>query len=273
MPRQTLANGSEAVGLACKTEQDPMNTPEPARTTRAPDGSLEVYLLGLVDFDAALFLQERHMLDVSQRDDGQGALLVCEHPPLITIGREGSRADICCDPEELAARQIEVRWLNRGGGALVHVPGQLVLYTILPVARRGWGMAAYRQELEQAVLDMCREMRIRAWRQPAGSGICCRSGKVANVGVAIRDGVSSHGLFINVNPQMDAVALVRSQDNDRLRFPRVSSLAAERGVPVAMPAVRESLIRRLAARLDYDRYHLYTGHPLLRRTRRVVAYA
>jgi hypothetical protein len=40
-----------------------------------------------------------------------------------------------------------------------------------------------------------------------------------------------------------------------------------------MPAVRESLVRRLAARLDYPRYHLYTGHPLLRRTRRVVAYA
>ena len=109
--------------------------------------------------------------------------------------------------------------------------------------------------------------------QPAGSGICCRSGTVANVGVAVRQGVSSHGLFINVNPRMDTIALVRSQDDDRSRFPRASSLAAERGIPVAMPAVRESLIRRLAARLDYDRYHLYTGHPLLRRTRRAVAYA
>jgi lipoyl(octanoyl) transferase len=241
--------------------------------TKTPDGSLEVYLLGLVDFEAALFLQERLAMDVAGRDDGQGALLVCEHPPLLTIGREGSRDDIRCGPEELAARQIAVRWLNRGGGALVHVPGQLALYPILPVARRGWGLAAYCERLEQAALDMCREMRIRAWRLSLGAGVYCRCGKVANVGVAVRQGVSSHGLFVNVNPRMDAVALVRPGDSHGHAQPRAGSLAAERGIPVAMPAVRESLIRRLAARLDYDRYHLYTGHPLLRRTRRVVAYA
>jgi lipoyl(octanoyl) transferase len=246
-----------------------MTAPEPDRT-QAPDGSLEVYLLGLVDFGAALFLQERLMMDVARRDDGQGALLVCEHPPLLTIGREGSRADIRCGPEELAAREIEVRWLNRGGGALVHVPGQLALYQILPLARRGCGMAAYCDRLEEAVLDTCREIRIRARRLSLGEGVYCRCGQVATVGVAIRQGVSSHGLFVNVNPRMDALALVRPRAGNGTR---ASSLAAERGRPVAMSALRESLIRRLAARLDYDRYHLYTGHPLLRRTRRVVAYA
>jgi len=243
-----------------------MNTAEPARTTSA-DGALEVYLLGLVDFDAALFLQERLMMDVAQRDDGHGMLLICEHPPLITIGRSGSQADIGCEAHELTARQIDVRWLNRGGGALVHVPGQLALYPILPLDRRGLGLAAYRERLEQSAIDTCREMRIRAWRKPAGAGVFCRGGKVANVGVAVRQGVSSHGLFVNVNPWMDAIGLVRSGTG------RASSLAAELAVPVSMASVRESLIRRLAARLDYDRYHIYTGHPLLRRTRRVVAYA
>src|SRR5260370_19186128 len=99
-----------------------MHLSEPVRTS-APEGALEVFLLGTVDFDAALFLQERLMMDVAQRDGGQGALLVCEHPPLITIGREGSQVDIVCEPEELTARQIEVRWLNRGGGCLCHGPG------------------------------------------------------------------------------------------------------------------------------------------------------
>ncbi|MGE5191142.1 MAG: lipoyl(octanoyl) transferase LipB [Deltaproteobacteria bacterium] len=243
-----------------------MKTTEPART-KAPPGALEVFLLGVVDFDAALFLQERLMMDVAQRDDGHGVLLACEHPPLITIGREGSQAHVHGHAEELTARQMEIRWLNRGGGALVHVPGQLALYPILPLARRGLGLAAYRERLEQALLDSCRELRIRAWRKPAAAGLFSRGGKVAEIGVAVRQGVSSHGLFVNVNPRMDAIDLVRSGEG------RASSLAAERGVPVPMPSVRESLIRRLAARLDYDRYHLYTGHPLLRRTRRVVAYA
>jgi lipoyl(octanoyl) transferase len=243
-----------------------MNTPEPART-KAPAAALQVFLLGVVDFDAALFLQERLMMDVANGDDGHGVLLVCEHPPVITIGREGSQADLCCGSEELTARQIEVRWLNRGGGALVHLPGQLALYPILPLAHRGLGLAAYRERLELGLLDMCREVRIRAWRRPSVAGVFCRGGQVASVGVAVRQWVSSYGLFVNVNPRMDAVHLVRSGDG------RASSLAAERGVPVPMPSVRESLIRRLAARLDYERYHLYTGHPLLKRTRRVVAYA
>ncbi len=243
-----------------------MNTPEQNRPA-ALEGALEVYLLGVVDFDAALFLQERLMMDVGQGDDGRGVLLVCEHPPLITIGREGSSAEIRGSREELVAREIETRWLNRGGGALVHVPGQLVAYPILPLARRGLGLAAYRQRLELAVLDTCSEMRVRASGRPGTAGVFCRGGKVAQIGVAVRSWVSSHGLFLNVNPRMDAIALVRSSDC------RASSLSAERGCTVAMPSVRESLIRRLAARLDYDRYHLYTGHPLLRRTKRVVAYA
>jgi lipoyl(octanoyl) transferase len=228
-------------------------------------GALEVHLLGLVDFDAAQYLQERLMRDIAECDDGRGAVLVCEHPPLITVGREGSRSEIRCSPEELTSRQMEVRWLNRGGGALVHTPGQLAVYPILPIARRGWGLVAYRERLEEALFDMCGEMRIAAHRAPGG--IVCRSGLVAQVGVAVRSWISSQGVFVNVNARMDSLALVRSGGV------RSSSLAAERGAVVSMPAVRESLIRNLAARLDYARFHLYTGHPLLRRTKRVVAYA
>jgi lipoyl(octanoyl) transferase len=243
-----------------------MNTSEPIRTT-ALNGALEVYLLGLVDFDAALYLQERLSRDVAEQADGRGALLVCEHPPLITVGREGSRAEIRCDANELAAREIEVRWVNRGGRSVIHVPGQLVVYPILPVARRGWGLAAYREKLEQSLLDMCGELRVRAWQEPEAAGVFCRGGQLAHVGVAVRSWISSHGLFVNVNPQMDFLRLVRTESW------RSTSLTAQRGNSVTMSAVRESLVRVLAARLEYDRYHLYTGHPLLRRTKRVVAYA
>ncbi|MBI3864446.1 MAG: lipoyl(octanoyl) transferase [Planctomycetia bacterium] len=243
-----------------------MNAPEP-KSTGAPNGALEVYLLGLVDFDAAIALQERLMREVAGYDDGRGALLVCEHPPLITVGREGSRAELRCSQEELLARQIAVRWLNRGGGSVVHAPGQLALYPILPVARRGWGLSALRERLELALVDLCRETHVRAWRVPEAAGVFCRTGQVAHLGVAIRSSISSHGLFVNVSPRMDALSLVRSQ------FGRATSLATARGQTVSMPAVRECLIRRLAAHLDYERYHLYTGHPLLVRTKRVVAYA
>jgi lipoyl(octanoyl) transferase len=243
-----------------------MKISEPVQPLALP-GALEVYLLGLVDFDAALYLQEHLARDIADHVDGRGGLLVCEHPPLITIGREGSRAEIRCDTDELTTRQIEIRWINRGGRSIVHGPGQLVVYPIVPLACRGWGLAVYRERLEQALLGMCREVRVRAWQEPDAAGVFCRGGRLAYVGVAVRSWISSQGLFVNVNPQMDLLRLTRPVEG------RSTSLAAQRGTAVAMSAVRESLIRQLAERLEYDRYHLYTGHPLLRCAKRMVAYA
>lgn len=231
------------------------------------EASLEVHLLGLVDFDASLYLQDRLANELAGRNDGRGALLVCEHPSLITVGREGSREHILCAPEELRARGMEVRWISRGGGCIVHVPGQLALYPVLPLDRRGLGLGEFRSRVEQAVVDACGELRIAAEVDPEHPGVFARGGQVAFFGAAVRSWISSHGVFVNVNPRMDAIKLVRSGTQ------RVTSLAAERRTPLSMGSVRESLIRHLAARLDYPRYHLFTGHPLLRRTRRVVAYA
>ncbi len=230
--------------------------------------ALEVYLLGLVDFEAALFLQDRLATGLGERADAAGAVLVCEHPPLITVGREGSRADFCCSPEELTSREIAVRWLNRGGGCVSHAPGQLAIYPIIPLERRHLGLVDFRNHLEAAVVDACVELQIPASQRPDEPGVWCRAGQVAQIGIAVRNGVSYHGAFVNVCPRPDLMRLTRG-----LAGARLSSLAAQGLRPVSMAPVRESLVRNLAARLDYPRYHLYTGHPLLRRTKKVVAYA
>ncbi|MEX0715800.1 MAG: hypothetical protein WD066_04400, partial [Planctomycetaceae bacterium] len=232
----------------------------PASRTSA---SLEVHLLGLVEFDAALALQERMVFDVSGRDDTQGRLLVCEHPPLISIGREGSRAHLRAEPADLRSRQIDVRWLNRGGGCVVHAPGQLAAYPVVPLDRLGLGLAEYRRRLEEGVLDVCRELRIPAERR-GEPGVFCRTGQVAQLAVAVKSWVAYQGIFLNVRPDM---TLQRLADPPR---PDVSpsSLEAQRQRPVSMHAVRESLVRNLASRLEYAEHLLYTGHPLLVRTRK-----
>ena len=111
------------------------------------DAALDVRLLGTVDFESALFLQERLVYDISGRDDLFGGLLLCEHPPLITVGRAGSRAHILVDQKELTASRLDVRWLNRGGGCLVHAPGQLAVYPVVPLDRLGLGVREYRAHL------------------------------------------------------------------------------------------------------------------------------
>ena len=241
-----------------------------ASTEQLPAGaSLEVYLLGMVDFDAAQVLQDRLMAEIEQRNDKRGILLLCEHPPLITVGREGSRSHLACEPEELVARQIDVRWLNRGGGCIVHAPGQLAVYPLIPLSHMKLGLPDLRERVEQAVIDTCRELHIAAERDPARPGVWCRCGQLAQLGLAVRSWVSYQGLYLNLSPRMDVQRLLCVPWFES----RLTSLSAQLVKPMSMAAVRESIVRRLASRLGYERFFLYTGHPLLRRTRRVVAYA
>lgn len=226
--------------------------------------SLEVHLLGVVDFDSACLLQERLVYEISGRNDRLGNLLICEHPPLITIGREGSRAHIRVETDELIARQMDVRWLSRGGGSLVHTPGQLAIYPIVPLDRLALGLSDYRGHLEQAVLDVCRELRIPAYRDPDEPGLWTRSGQFAHPGIAVKWWVAYHGVFLNVSPPMELMRLTCPNRRDD----PVTSLAAEDGRNLSMHRVREAVIRHLADRLGYERFHLYTGHPLLRRAKK-----
>lgn len=95
-----------------------------ARPTAAAAGrALEAHLLGQIDFDTALALQQHLVYEAGGRRDESITLLVCEHPPIITIGRGGSRSQLRATTAELTSRQLEVRFVSRGGGAIVHAPG------------------------------------------------------------------------------------------------------------------------------------------------------
>lgn len=234
---------------------------------RRQSHALEVYLLGTVDFDSAMFLQDRLHRDISQREDGLGALLICEHAPVVTIGREGSMRDLLAGPREFESRLLETKRVARGGGTLVHGPGQVAAYPILPVARANRQADEFVGRCLAAVCDMASEKKINASLTEDQTGVKSRCGQFGWVGAAIRDGVSSHGLFVNVAPDMEPFRLIRSPRS-------VGSLSMQRMSPVPMPKVRESLIRNLADQFEYENVHLYTRHPLLtRRTRKVVEYA
>jgi lipoyl(octanoyl) transferase len=236
------------------------------RRTTAEAAALEVHLLGLVDFDAALVLQERLVFDISGRDDRQGALLLCEHPPLITLGREASIADVLVDESELRSVGIDVRWITRGGGACVHAPGQLAIYPVLPLDRLGIGLAEYRRRLEDALIAVCRDQLIPARSRPDEPGLWSRAGQIACFGVSVKSWVSCHGMHLNVDPDPGFLRLVRTNPAGE----RSTSLQAQRVRRTSMPAVRESVIRHIVGQFGYERFHVYTGHPLLRRTSRRV---
>tara|TARA_B100000029_G_scaffold513399_2_gene612898 strand:+ start:125 stop:874 length:750 start_codon:yes stop_codon:yes gene_type:complete len=233
--------------------------------TRLSD-SLEVYLLGRVELDAAIFLQQAWVEEISGRNDRLGALFLCEHPPVATIGREGRRSQLLANDRELQSRLMNLHWLNRGGGALIHSPGQLAAYPVLPLDRLGLGLGDFRVALEQAVIETCSELKVTATRDRRRPGVFCRTGQLAWIASATRHWVSHHGLFLNVAPAMHLQRLVARDPGGQ----PPSSLSAQCTRPISMHATREHLVRHLAAQFGYENWHLYTGHPMLTRNRKVV---
>jgi lipoyl(octanoyl) transferase len=231
-----------------------------------PELSLDFHLLGVVGFQQVLDLQRRL---VATAIDGQARtvpVLLCEHPNLITVGRRGSRAHIRLTEEQLKRRNLPVEWVARGGGCLVHAPGQLAVYPIVPLEDLGWTVAEYVDRLHRSLLAVVSAMRLPAELRPGTRGVWGRTGLLAALGINVRKGVTSHGLFVNVCPDMSAFGFVDSMP--RHEHSTMSSLLAERRGAVRMANVRTTFIECLAQAFGVERYHVHAGHPWLRTQRK-----
>jgi lipoyl(octanoyl) transferase len=230
---------------------------------------LAFHLLGQISCDDAWALQQRLAADLAERATRAAVILFCEHPPLITVGRRGSRGHIRMAGERLRQENLDVRWVRRGGGCILHAPGQLAVYPVVPLATLGWTLGAYLRRLQRGLLQALETLQIHGTTPAGRLGVWGRSGLLAAIGVAVRRGVTSHGAFLNVNPAMrlfgfvDAVAPGRVEPGTKSTM---GSLLAERRTAVRMASVRAALVEGLAQAFDTDRYHLHTGHPLLVRT-------
>jgi lipoyl(octanoyl) transferase len=273
--------------------------PPPAAEIESPRPALEAFLLGQIDFDVALTLQQRLVEQSRDRGDGQVTLLLCEHPTLITVGRGGSPGDVAMQSGLVRSRQIEVRWVNRGGGCLMHSPGQLAIYPIVPLRWHAFSVGEFLHRLQTGIIEALDDLNVptraagtevvfvktprdngkpspktssiplapenipsRATSPSPFVGVWGRTGQLAALGVAVRHWTTYYGAYLNVCPPMGLFRLVKT---DSFRQTSMSCLVAERCGPVRMTGVRSALVCRLAERFNCDRYHLYTGHPMLRR--------
>ncbi len=231
---------------------------------RRSSSALSVYLLGTVDFRSAVFLQERIVSEVQERSDISGSLILCEHPRVVTIGHGGSQIDLPAEPRELQAQLLKVERVDRGGPTLVHAPGQLAVYPIVPMERLGIDQDILERVLQETALAVCEELKVVAEADKVDRGIWSRCGKIGFCGVKNLGGVSCHGFFLNVCPDM---TLLRAVESARPKN-QIGSLVAQCTRPIAMQTVRESFIRNLTQRLGYNDFNVFSSHPLLTRERR-----
>jgi lipoyl(octanoyl) transferase len=224
---------------------------------------LEIYLLGLVDFDDAETLQRRLVYEYGERP-GAG-LILCEHPPTISVGRTGSRAHIGVDDDELRSWGIRVRWVNRGGGCVLHVPGQLVGHLIFPLDALGGGIGLneYLERLNDVILRLLEEFGLESIARATPTGVFLGRERVATLGVAVRRWIAYYGFTVNVGPFLAPFGLL---DEPGLggRVLRQTSIEARRQRITPMSKVREALVRHIEEVFGLERHVVFTSHPLVR---------
>ncbi len=170
---------------------------------------IHLVYLGRVGYQDALALQEQLIRQRKEEEIGD-TLLLLEHPPVVTLGRNSERRHILADERVLESRGISVIETNRGGDVTYHGPGQLVGYPILDL--RGFnpslGAIDYVRKLEEVLIRSCADYGILTERIPGRTGVWTMPGgqirekKIAAIGVHISRAVTSHGFALNVTPDL-----------------------------------------------------------------------
>jgi lipoyl(octanoyl) transferase len=181
-------------------------------------GKLLIYLLqlGTVDYATAQRLQEK-LVALRKEARISDVVLLLEHTPVITLGRNATARNILASPELLAQRGVEVFECDRGGDVTFHGPGQLVAYPILDLrgfpsdsaTRKSLGVVEYVRRLEEVLIRSCADFKIPAKRISGLTGVWTDpDAKIAALGVHISRAVTSHGIALNVNTDLTFFNLI-----------------------------------------------------------------
>lgn len=165
-------------------------------------------------------------------------LLLLEHPSVITRPRRTPDDLLLQSPEQLAERGIDLHETSRGGLITWHGPGQMVAYPILHLEHRD--LHRYLRDLEQALMDTAREFGVEAHRTEGRTGIWVGHEKLAAIGVRASRWVTSHGVALNVGPDLSGFEAIVPCG---LRDAGVTSLSLLTGTDIPLHQAEEAFVR------------------------------
>jgi lipoyl(octanoyl) transferase len=231
--------------------------------------------LGTVDYATSLRLQQQ-LVALRKEEKIGDVLLLLEHSPVITLGRNAKAANIIASPELLTQRGVELFECDRGGDVTFHGPGQIVGYSIFDLRgyahraadassdlRKHLGAVDFVRRLEEVLIRTCADFAIPTkrvpgltgvWTKPEATpnhgeadecvlpcvGVPCPEAKVAAIGVHISRFVTSHGFALNVNADLSYFNLIIPCG---ITAKPVTSMQHELAKPLDLNAVAESISR------------------------------
>jgi lipoyl(octanoyl) transferase len=147
--------------------------------------------LGLSDYQSVW--DDMRSFTEQRNESTTDEIWVVEHPAVFTLGLNGKAEHI------IDAHDIPIIQCDRGGQVTFHGPGQLVVYVLVDLQRRHWGVKKLVNRIEQVVIDVLEDYAIEAERKKNAPGVYVDNAKIAALGLRVRRGCSYHGLSLNVD--------------------------------------------------------------------------
>jgi lipoyl(octanoyl) transferase len=199
--------------------------------------------LGSMEYCAALALQER-LVDFKKSGSAADLLLIVEHPHVYTLGRGGDLNNV------LAAHDVPVHRTSRGGDVTYHGPGQLVVYPIVDLrSKLRKDVHKYLRNLELSAMRALNDFGLNGRRRPPYTGIWIGQKKIVAAGIAVRRGITYHGLALNVNTDLSYFDRIIPCG---LSWADVTSMAEELGAEQNQSEVRARFLRHFTELFGYD---------------------
>ena len=208
---------------------------------------LTIRRLGTISYADGLALQA-DLVQQRQRQLVPDTLLLLEHRPVFTLGRNARAANVLLPVEALHSRGFDVFDTGRGGDVTYHGPGQIVGYPIIDLAPDRCDVHRYVRDLEEVMIRACADFGVRAERIAGLTGAWVAGAKVGAIGVRISRWVTSHGFALNVTTDLAPFKLIVPCG---LRDKPVTRLADLTSPPPSIEDVYESLARQVVAVFDY----------------------
>jgi lipoate-protein ligase B len=213
--------------------------------------------LGTVPYQEGVELQER-LRERRHAEEIPDVLLVLEHPPVYTKGKRTTPADLPMEEDWYRTQGIDVCETDRGGRVTYHGPGQLVAYPIMAIER----VADFVHTMEDAIVAALADEGIEARvRDAPFTGVWAGDGKIASIGVRVSGGVTTHGLAVNVDNDLQPFEWIVPCGIDHVRM---TSVSLETGRAPSLPCFRRHMAHRFAQAFG-RRQRLVTERRLLAR--------
>ena len=178
--------------------------------------SLIVRELGLLPYQQAW--QDMQSFTDQRKDSAADELWLLQHPAVFTLGKNG-RPEHILNPGD-----IPVIKSDRGGQVTYHGPGQIIVYTLLDLARMGIGVRELVTRIETSVIDLLAEYDIKAAAKKDAPGVYVDGRKIAALGLRVRKGRSFHGLAFNVDMDLEPFSRINPCGYEGLEVTQLSAL-------------------------------------------------